>query len=102
MSSHQDKKVDVNIEYASEEQKIGVYADVTRMGISSNTFSFEFAQSIPPQASGKISSAKMIVRVVMSPEHAMGFFNIFKENLQIFESIKEKPAHIADKVPVKE
>jgi hypothetical protein len=101
MSSHPDKK-EISIEYASEEEKIGLYADVTRMGISSNTFSFEFAQSIPPEASGQKSSAKMIVRVVMSPEHAKGFFNIFKENLDLYESIKDKGTPVADKVPVKE
>lgn len=99
MSSHLDKKNDVNIEYDSEEQKIGMYADVTRIGMSPNTFSFEFAQALPPQANQQKPIAKMMVRIVMSPEHAKLFFNLFKENLQLFESIKDKEKSITEKSP---
>jgi len=101
MSSHQDKRVDINLEYDSEEQKVGMYTDVTRISVSPYTFSFEFAQGILPQGNAQEPSAKMIVRIVMSPGHAKALYNLLGENLKIFESTFGEAKSFENKVQIK-
>jgi hypothetical protein len=85
MSQHVDKKIDVNIAYSDEDQRIGEYADVSRISVSPYTFSFEFAQLAPPKLNVVKPEAKMIFRLVMSPEHAKAFHDLLGQNIKIYE-----------------
>ena len=59
---------------------------MTRIGVSPYTFSFEFAQATPYKDDTQKPTAKIIFRIVMSPGHAKAFYDIFGQNLKIYET----------------
>ena len=86
MTQHYDKKVEVNIIYQDEDQKIAGYADVSRIGVSPYTISFEFAQLVPHKENMGKPEAKIVYRLVMSPGHAKAFHDLLGQNLNAYET----------------
>ncbi|HDD35519.1 MAG TPA: DUF3467 domain-containing protein [Candidatus Desulfofervidus auxilii] len=72
--------------YREEDEKIGVYSDIARIGFSAMTFSFEFAQLLPPE-SGTKGIPRVLVRVVMNPAHAKALLDHLADRIKAYESI---------------
>lgn len=72
--------------YESEEQKIGVYSDIVRVAFSAFTFSFDFAQLLPPET-GTEGIPRVVVRVVMSPAHAKALLMHLSDRIKKYEEV---------------
>jgi hypothetical protein len=75
--------------YESEEQKIGSYTDIIRIGFSAYTFGIDFAQLLPPE-SGEEGIVRVLTRVVMSPAHAKSLLNYLRDRIKLYEDIHGK------------
>lgn len=77
------KKKEREQKYIPAEGFISTYANSVRVGITLWDFSLVFGEI--EEATPDFLSVKENARVMMSPEHAMAFFEVLQRNIKLYE-----------------